>query len=55
MRCQFAEEDRLRSLFRSHYLKGFDFHQTAAKNNPESMDWVLRKGYLDYKPTDIRI
>lgn len=53
--CQVFARARLRSLFQSHYLRGVNFHQAAAKNNPEIMEWVLRKDYWDYRLPAIRL
>jgi len=50
------EKDALRDRFHHSYQKGYQFHQNTVHQNPELLDWILRKNYWDYKlPTELNI
>jgi len=35
--------------YNNYYQKGYQFHQYTVRQNPQLLDWVLRKDYWDYK------
>jgi glucosyl-dolichyl phosphate glucuronosyltransferase len=50
------EKDALKARFHHFYQSGYQFHQHAVRQNPELLDWVLRKDYWDYKlPMELNI
>jgi len=49
-----SELKQIRQLMVSAYNKGYQFHQTELKKNPELLKWVLKENYWDYHiPTNI--
>ena len=50
------EKDALKARFHHSYQKGYQFHQNAVHQNPELLDWILRKDYWNYKlPPELNI
>jgi len=50
------EKEALRDRFHHSYQKGYQFHQNAVHQNPELLEWILRKDYWDYKlPPELNI
>ncbi|HIK29269.1 MAG: glycosyltransferase [Oscillatoriaceae bacterium SKW80] len=47
-RIKLSEKQKLHRKFNKAYRKGYEFHQSAVRNNPKLLEWVLKKDYWDY-------
>ncbi|MEP0923561.1 glycosyltransferase [Leptolyngbya sp. ST-U4] len=44
-----TEQEMLQQRFYKAYQDGYQFHQSAVREKPELLNWILRKDYWDYK------
>ncbi len=44
-----TEEKVLKTKLHQSFIKGVNFHRTAIRQNPQLLEWVMKKDYWDYK------
>jgi hypothetical protein len=44
-----TEEKVLKTKLHQSFINGVNFHRTAIRQNPQLLEWVMKKDYWDYK------